>query len=53
MVPAVRSRSASAASRRPIAAIRLVASTKRQAASTLGSIEPAENERARSSLGVA
>jgi hypothetical protein len=36
MVPTVRSRSASAASRRPIAAIRPVASANRQSASTLG-----------------
>jgi len=53
MVPASPRSSAAAASRRPIAAIRPVASANRQAASTFGPMEPAGNERARSWRGVA
>lgn len=46
MVLAVRRISAPAASRRPIAAMRPVTSTSRQAASNLGPMEPAGNARA-------
>jgi hypothetical protein len=53
MVPASRRSSATAASRRPIAAIWPVASANRQAASTFGPMEPTGNKRARSWRGVA
>src|SRR5712691_733728 len=50
IVPAVRSSSAAASPRRPMAAMPPVASTKRQTASTFGPIDPAGKVRARSSL---